>query len=100
MRYFFDFTALDCPAIKAVLKEHGIENTIEYNSTMKKFVTVDDAVKRIFAEAIYQETQKKRISCYVDVDTTRVVTVMLRYFPNHSEAVEPIREWVEKFEVK
>ena len=36
----------------------------------------------------------------IDVDTTRVVTVMLRYFPNHSEAVEPIREWVNNFEVK
>ena len=36
----------------------------------------------------------------IDVDTTRIVTVMLRYFPNHSEAVEPIREWVNNFEVK
>ena len=36
----------------------------------------------------------------IDVDTTRVVTVMLRYYPSHSEAVEPIREWVNKFEVK
>ena len=36
----------------------------------------------------------------IDVDSTRVVTVMLRYFPNHSEAVEPIREWVNNFEVK
>ena len=36
----------------------------------------------------------------IDVDTTRIVTVMLRYFPNHSEAVEPIREWVNNFEAK
>lgn len=36
----------------------------------------------------------------IDVDTTRVVTVMLRYFPDHSEAVEPIREWVNNFEVR
>lgn len=36
----------------------------------------------------------------IDVDSTRVVTVMLRYFPNHSEAVEPIREWVNNFEAK
>lgn len=36
----------------------------------------------------------------IDVDTTRVVTVMLRYYPEHSEAVEPIREWVNNFEVK
>lgn len=64
MRYFFDFTALDCPKFKSVLKDCGIENFVEYRSTMKKFVTVDDAVKRIFAEAIYQEAQKKRLSCY------------------------------------
>ena len=36
----------------------------------------------------------------IDVDSTRVVTVMLRYFPEHSEAVEPIREWVNSFEAK
>ena len=36
----------------------------------------------------------------IDVDSSRVVTVMLRYFPNHSEAVESIREWVNNFEVK
>jgi len=36
----------------------------------------------------------------IDVDSTRVVTVMLRYFPEHGEAMEPIREWVNNFEVK
>ena len=36
----------------------------------------------------------------IDVDSTRVVTVMLRYFPEHGEAVEPIREWVNNFDVK
>lgn len=36
----------------------------------------------------------------IDVDSTRVVTVMLRYYPEHGEAVEPIREWVSNFEVK
>jgi hypothetical protein len=36
----------------------------------------------------------------IDADSTRVVTVMLRYYPEHSEAVEPIREWVNNFEVK
>lgn len=36
----------------------------------------------------------------IDVDSSRVVTVMLRYFPSHSEAVESIREWVNNFEVK
>ena len=36
----------------------------------------------------------------IDVDSTRVVTVMLRYFPEHGEAVEPLREWVNNFEAK
>ena len=36
----------------------------------------------------------------IDDDTIRIVTVMLRYNPNHSEAVEALREWVDKFEVK
>ena len=36
----------------------------------------------------------------IDDDTVRVVTVMLRYAPNHSEAMEPLREWVKNYEVK
>ena len=36
----------------------------------------------------------------IDVDTTRVVTVMLRYYPDHGEAVEPLREWVKAFDVE
>lgn len=36
----------------------------------------------------------------IDDDTIRVVTVMLRYAPDHSEAVEPLREWVDRFKVK
>ncbi len=36
----------------------------------------------------------------IDADTMRVVTVMLRYFPEHGVAMEPIREWVKNFEVK
>ena len=36
----------------------------------------------------------------IDIDSTRVVTVMLRYFPEHGEAVEPLREWVNEFSVK
>jgi len=36
----------------------------------------------------------------IDVDSTRVVTIMLRYYPEHGEAVEPLREWVSNFEVK
>ena len=33
----------------------------------------------------------------IDDDTVRIVTVMLRYAPNHEEAVEPLREWVNNF---
>ena len=36
----------------------------------------------------------------IDVESSRVVTVMLRYFPEHGEAVEPLREWVNEFTVK
>ena len=36
----------------------------------------------------------------IDDDTTRIVTVMLRYAPNHAEAVEPLREWVNNFNVE
>ena len=36
----------------------------------------------------------------IDIDSSRVVTVMLRYFPEHGEAVEPLREWVNEFSVK
>ena len=36
----------------------------------------------------------------IDDDTIRIVTVMLRYAPSHSEAVEPLREWVNQFKVK
>ena len=36
----------------------------------------------------------------IDDDTIRIVTVMLRYAPDHSEAVEPLREWVNRFKVK
>ena len=33
-------------------------------------------------------------------DTMRLVTVLLRYKPEHSEAVEPMREWVKNFTLK
>lgn len=36
----------------------------------------------------------------IDDDTVRVVTVMLRYSPDHSEAMEPLREWVNNFKIK
>ena len=36
----------------------------------------------------------------IDDDTIRIVTVMLRYNPKHEEAVEPLREWVNLYNVK
>ena len=36
----------------------------------------------------------------IDDDTTRIVTVMLRYTPDHEVAVEPLREWVNNFNAK
>ena len=36
----------------------------------------------------------------IDDDTIRVVTVMLRYNPKHEEAVEPLREWVNQYNIK
>ena len=35
----------------------------------------------------------------IDDDTIRIVTVMLRYNPDHSEAVEVLREWVDNFNI-
>ena len=35
----------------------------------------------------------------IDADSTRLITVILRYSPNHSEAVAPLREWVKNFKV-
>lgn len=35
----------------------------------------------------------------IDVDTLRMVTLMLRYNPTHSEAVEPLREWIRNFKI-
>ena len=36
----------------------------------------------------------------IDDDTMRVITVMLRYHPDHEGAVDPLREWVDRFNVK
>lgn len=36
----------------------------------------------------------------IEDDTIRLVTVMLRYFPEHAEAVEDLREWVRNFDVE
>jgi len=36
----------------------------------------------------------------MDDDTLRIVTIMLRYAPHHSEAVAPLRDWVKDFKLK
>ena len=36
----------------------------------------------------------------MDDDTLRIVTIMLRYAPHHSEAVAPLRDWVRDFSLK
>jgi hypothetical protein len=35
----------------------------------------------------------------IDDDTIRIVTVMLRYLPEHDEAVEGLRDWVRQFDI-
>ena len=35
----------------------------------------------------------------IDSDTLRQVTVMLRYYPEHADAVELLKEWVRNFEI-
>ena len=36
----------------------------------------------------------------IDSDSLRQITVMLRYYPEHAEAVEELKEWVRNFEVQ
>jgi len=36
----------------------------------------------------------------IDSDSLRQVTVMLRYYPEHADAVELLKEWVNGFEVR
>lgn len=36
----------------------------------------------------------------MDDDTLRLVTIMLRYAPHHSEAVAPLREWVKAYQLR
>ncbi len=36
----------------------------------------------------------------IDSDSLRQVTVMLRYYPEHADAVELLKEWVRDFSIK
>lgn len=35
----------------------------------------------------------------IDDDTIRIVTVMLRYLPEHDEAMDGLRDWVRQFDI-
>ncbi len=36
----------------------------------------------------------------IDSDSLRLVTIMLRYSPSHTEAVEPLKDWIRQFKLK
>ena len=36
----------------------------------------------------------------IESDSLRLITVMLRYYPEHADAVEVLREWVRDFDMK
>jgi len=36
----------------------------------------------------------------IESDSLRLITVMLRYYPEHADAVEQLKEWVRNFKVK
>ena len=76
---------------------------------VKKGMTVKEAEKALVTELevgedySIQEGSDEDFDYYGKVledDTTRLVTVLLRYKPEHSEAVEPMREWVRNFKLK
>ena len=46
-----------------------------------------------------QEDQWEYYGKVID-DSTRVITVILRYFPEHEESVEALKEWVRTFDVE
>ena len=35
----------------------------------------------------------------INSDTLRQVTIILRYYPEHAEAMEPLKEWVRDFQI-
>ena len=64
-----------------------------------KFILIAFLLTSLFASA----QQLPTATVYgkvIDDDTMRVITVMLRYHPDHEGAVDPLREWVDRFNVK
>ena len=35
----------------------------------------------------------------INSDSLRQVTIILRYYPEHAEAMEPLKEWVRDFQI-
>ena len=46
-----------------------------------------------------QDEKWEYYSKVISSDSLRQVTIILRYDPDHSEAMEPLREWVREFQV-
>ena len=46
-----------------------------------------------------QDEKWEYYSKVISSDSLRQVTIILRYDPDHSEAMEPLREWVRDFQV-
>ena len=46
-----------------------------------------------------QDEKWEYYSKVISSDSLRQVTIILRYDPDHSEAMEPIREWVRDFHI-
>ena len=46
-----------------------------------------------------QDDKWEYYSKVINSDSLRQVTIILRYYPEHAEAVEPLKEWVHDFKI-
>ena len=46
-----------------------------------------------------QDDKWEYYSKVINSDTLRQVTIILRYYPEHAEAMEPLKEWVRNFQI-
>ena len=46
-----------------------------------------------------QDDKWEYYSKVINSDSLRQVTIILRYYPEHSEAMEPLKEWVRDFQI-
>ena len=46
-----------------------------------------------------QDDKWEYYSKVINSDTLRQVTIILRYYPEHAEAMEPLKEWVRDFQI-